>query len=213
MNNKVILIILTSIIGIFTVIIIGENRIKKSEYHIKSLRADLIKLDTIYHSFTKAINDCIVYDGFPVSDIDLVNAAGKTLKLKDIVESEKLVIYLPNISCNTCTIGEIEIIESVFSEQQKKNIILISNFTNNREIKIFEKESSIKTFGVFKSKDFPNSELTNKIVLFMVSDLLQGQCVFLPQIDNSKLSELYYKVILERMIYKDKEIANAANKK
>jgi hypothetical protein len=166
----------------------SENE-KMSEY--------LLRTDNLFACFSETLRTFIYSDGFVISNIELIDSKGNCKMLSEIVENEKMLVYLPNISCNTCTGRETELVNSIFGDRVK-DVLIVSNFESRREQIVFERESHITTFTLKRDEIFPSPELSEHIVIFLISKELRGHCLLLPDEDNNKVSEIYYQAVSEK---------------
>jgi hypothetical protein len=175
------------------------NRINTDNEYTKN------RVNNIFALYNEAFDNFIQYDNIPVTDIDLIDNNGKTDQLANIVGKGKLVIYLPKIECFSCSDKEIEALHTIFSEKDRANIILISNFSSIRELKIFEQNSSLKSYDIQVNYKFPVEELMNKTTLLYISENMTGSCVFVSDKSQNKLSEIYYHAMLKKIHAQSKE--------
>ncbi|GAB6013267.1 hypothetical protein [Viscerimonas tarda] len=198
MKNNTLIFVIVCFIAVGVVLFFEEKRMSRAIAEKVEIEKNIEYMKNLCSSFTSSINDFVLYDDLDIADCEITDSEGKQQKLSNVIISEKLIIYLPEISCTSCSDGEINILNSFFSENEKGNIVVVANFRSNRELKIFEKNAGIKTYGIAKEEQFPSRTLNGSIVLFLLSDSFKASCLFIPDRTYGKLSEIYYEAVANK---------------
>ena len=169
--------------------LVNENR-TMSEYLRKSLQ--------LFTAFSETIGTFTRTSGTSIPDIELIDSQGNQKMLSEVVENEKMFVYLPQIACNTCTYRETEMIHAIFGEKVN-DVMIVSNFQSLREQIVFERETLITTYSLKRDATFPLPEFEQQTVLFLVSNTLHVYCVLIPDETTSKISEIYYQAVAQRI--------------
>jgi peroxiredoxin len=174
--------------------------IKQQKYRRanENLSEYIRKYNDAFASFSSTLATLIIQDGLDIPNVALRNSDGNYKMLLDIIENEKMLVYLPEMSCSVCANQELELVNSTFGEYTK-NILIVSNFESVRKQKVFERESNIKTYSLKKNEVFLPKNTTQNTVIFLISKELTGHCFLLLDSENSKVTEIYYKAIVERL--------------
>jgi uncharacterized protein YktA (UPF0223 family) len=177
-------------------------KLQKADNTNKELEINANKINKFLPSVLKTIDNFIFYENLSVNDVDLLNRNGDVTKLSSIVELEKMIIFLPEINCHTCSEREIKILKDFIQPEQRARIIVISKFQNKRELKLFEINSGLKTYEIMNDNElFKDITLNKTSVVFLISPFLKGYCFLIRDKENSKLFERYYQMIQKRFSY------------
>jgi hypothetical protein len=197
--KKYILVYCICILLFVLLIFILNRRIHELEKSNSEMIININKTEKIFPSFLKTFDNFILYDNKRILNVDLIDSDGNVKKLSDIIEIEKMIIFLPKIDCHTCSAKEIELLKTFFLPKERKRICILAKFRNKRESKLFEMNTGLETFEI-QSEDnlFLNKILNERPVVFLISPYLYGYCFLLDNKENYKLSEEYYKMIQKR---------------
>lgn len=139
-----------------------------------------------------------------INDLSL-KSNSEDQKISKILDKDKLIIYLPNIDCHSCTSKEVELIKKIFPDSIRQQIIVIAKVENKREIKLFERFSGLQTYGITNNDFlFSNNHLI-KPTLFIARPSLQTYAYFVPYHDNPQISIMYYYSVLDKLSNKEKK--------
>ena len=184
------IILLSTVVGL----LIKQQHFKNSN---RKMSEYLEKCNELFSIFSKTLSIFVQTSGMSIPDIRLIDSHGNQKMLSEIIENEKMLVYLPKISCNTCTIRETELINVIFGEKVK-NVMIVSNFQSLREQIVFEKETHIATYSLKRGESFPIPEYGQHIVLSLVSKTLYAYCFLLPDDKMDKISEIYYQSVAKK---------------
>lgn len=145
------------------------------------------------------INNQVAFDYSPIPDVELMDHDGHLIGLSEILHEERLIIYLPDIGCHTCSDKEVELVKSIFLNEAKNKIWVIAKFNNKRELQLFESQSGLIVYGIDSQCEFPSEKLALSPVLFLLSQDQIGFAFFKPVKEMSQFSILYYKAVLKRL--------------
>ena len=165
----------------------------------KNLQGDIVKMSDLCYSFNKSFNNLILFNNIALPDIMLTNSSGDNINLRNIIDAKKLVVYFTRTSCTPCIETELKVLDNFFQPNEKRRIIFISRFRSNHEIKVFEQNSGLHSFGLLHDTTLPFDNLENDVVMFLISEALYASCVFFPEKENSIVSEKYYGTIIEKL--------------
>jgi len=117
----------------------------------------------------------------------------------NIIEVEKMIIFLPIIDCHSCCAKEIDVLKTFILPKERERIIILAKFRNKRELKLFERNIGLKTFEISSNDYLFSSKILNESpVVFLISPYLSGYCFLLNSKENYKIAEEYYKMIQKR---------------
>lgn len=93
----------------------------------------------------------------PLEDVLVRDATGHYLMLSSSLGEGKLVLYLPSISCVPCAQKGISTLDSIFKDQFRDRIVIVSNFENLHTQKIIENEFNVITYSVLPGTLLPSA--------------------------------------------------------
>lgn len=199
MKNKFIYLIICIAIFLFIYVLFQYRKINTLEYDNSRMVINTDNTKRVFKTIINSFDNFILYDNQRIKDVKLIDGDGNSIMLSDIVEEEKMIIFLPIINCHTCSAKEIDVLKKIIKPTVRERICILARFRNKRELKIFEKSTGLKTFDLLpESKLFLKQTLNDRPVLFILSPYLYGHCFFLSDNENYKLSEEYYKMIQKR---------------
>jgi hypothetical protein len=181
------------------IIVIKSNDGIVSSSRQKSLNKDSI-IEELFYSSLHNYDNFVIYDNLSILNVDLRDSNGDIRKLSDIIREEKLIIYLPDVTCRSCSERALQVLKDIFPSELNENIHIIARFNNKRELKIYEQNSSLKSLGLnFGDNLFSEAEdsLNFQHILFIITPQVKGICFFIPD-DNVFFSKTYYKSIYQR---------------
>jgi len=162
----------------------------------------LKKSHQLFNDFSNTISTFVRTSGIEIPDFELIDSKGNINTLSEIVKNEKMLVYLPKISCNSCTNRETELINTIFGEKIKE-VMIVSNFQSLREQIFFERESNIASYSLKKDVNFPLKEYEQQVVIFLISKSLLANCVLVPDEASAKIAEIYYQSVAKRNLIQD----------
>lgn len=146
------------------------------------------------------IYDLIVYDLKHIPDIYLSDSNGDESLLSKKVDDIMLVFYLPNLGCSSCYEQEVSLLKKMIPAEVRKKVMVIGNFSNLREQKIFERNCDLSTYRIRDTfdNDFPIALFSETSVAFLLNN--QMQCfAFFNAVGNIDASKLYYRMVVDRI--------------
>lgn len=159
----------------------------------KKLDKGKTQLLTNEHNFIREKeNDNLKLDG----NLTLMDIAGNTVFVKDIVKANSLVFRFSELNCGECMDAEINVLVDN-KDKIKKDVIFIVYYQDNRNLFVFYKEFQKKGLTNIKMYLSPNKGLSiamdklNMPYYFCVNSNLVMSNFFIPQKEKPKLSQVY----------------------
>lgn len=148
----------------------------------------------------RVIYDLITYDGTDVPDIALINSSNGKCMLSELIDKDKIVFYLPNLGCSSCYEQEIALIKGMIPAEVKEQVIIVGNFSNIRELKLFERSSGLRAFKIEEQNgEFPVIAFNETFVVFFLTRQMKCYALF-DAVNNVRASKLYYRIISEKIL-------------
>lgn len=148
----------------------------------------------------RVIYDLITYDEVDVPDIALIDSSNGECMLSELIDEDKIVFYLPNLGCSSCYEQEIALIKGMIPDGVKERVMTVGNFSNIRELKLFERSSGLRTFKIEEQNgEFPIIAFNETSVVFFLTRQMKCYALF-DAVNNVRASKLYYKIISEKIL-------------
>lgn len=170
------------------------QRISKTEFekHIETDRVrnnnDLNREFLQFASSNKKIN----------TSISLERENGKTIQLKDLLDSEyRLFFNFTDINCSSCIAQEVGNIKKFANSTGVKHIVLIAKYRLSRDLIVFKRRNNLR-MDIYNTK---NQKLGLKIeeynlpFYFIANNEGETKQVFIPEKERPNLSTKYYEAI------------------
>jgi len=170
------------------------QKISKTEFekHIETDRVrnnnDLNREFLQFSSSNKKIN----------TSIALERENGKTIQLKDLLDSEyKLIFNFTDINCNSCITQEVENIKKFTDSMGIKRIVLLANYRLSRDLIVFKRMNNLRVdvYNTNNQKLGLKVEEYNLPYYFIANNEGETKQVFIPEKERPNLSAKYYEVI------------------
>lgn len=147
----------------------------------------------------RVVYDLITYDATDVPDIEILDSDNNKCWLSDQIDKDKIIFYLPNLGCSSCYEQEIALIKEMIPSSMKNKVMVVGNFLNIRELKLFERNSNLNSFKIEGKNDlFPLIPYNDISVVFILTEQMKCYALF-DAVNNAKASKLYYKIIVDKM--------------
>lgn len=158
----------------------------------KSIKVEYDKIDT-----ELLLYDIINSEKRQLNNVCLHSVDGDTLKLKSCVDScLSLVIYIPNLSCTSCSQKEVAMLKDIIHDESKR-IMILACFDNKRDHSIFQSKFGLKIYDVGNNTLFKNKEDNEISSIFMIDDSLETM-VYIDLSTYAHLSRIYYEAFSDR---------------
>lgn len=144
----------------------------------------------------------ICNDNIKIPDFDIKDSEESTKKISQILDKEKLIIYLGEIECSSCIEKELQLMHTFFSNDEiEQNVILLGVFHNLKAQKITEKIVNIPTYNIDYPVPFSNNNDKREILYCVMDSSMKVHNLIniSKNISDIDMAKLYYKAFAEKI--------------
>lgn len=140
------------------------------------------------------INNIYEDDGFSLNGaLALFDVNNIEHHLKDIVDGNKLILYLPMWGCDLCIEDHLALIENRPNKFEKSDVIVITSFESQSQFRMFVKANKFENIFNLKKSSFGfKSEETALFSLFILDNNLITHHFYTPSRHLPHISELFF---------------------
>ncbi len=200
--NKFVFIVLWGI-NILFVFIVHKNRKLISDYHTANLTLNENLKNQKNQVYSRLAMRIESDDATIPPDFQMETYAGEIVNFINLCSSNStLVLRISFLGCQLCNISECQRLKEVFRDTVKDRVAIIFSGARISEVIEFKKLNNLEYNCYLLEEeilDIPFDK-RNKPYLFVLNAYGEISSFFIPDLNDSKLSSIYYSEIKKKMI-------------
>jgi len=187
----------------------SNNRLEESFVLLEANELEAYNLKNNSQGVKNSLLWGVMSEGDVIDDLVVSTQNGDEVSMKTLVgSSSKFVLRYSELHCSSCVEKQILLFNKVVDRIGEDNVLIISSYTNNRDLLLFKRMNQIK-LPVYNIKDANlgiSAEGADSPIFFVLSNNLRVSNVFLPLEYDPILTEEYHERIMKK--YWDDEFSD-----